>query len=229
MVRTIDVRARRELLADAVWRLMRRGGLEAASVRAVAAEAGLATGSVRHFFATQDELHVFAMRELIRMVTERVDEVTARPPSSFDEGKDEDKGKDDGEEVWTPDRARARVVAILLETLPVSTENHELFAAHLQFMAKSLVHPALRPVAQETADLVHRLNTGLIAFLVESGAARSDLDVDQAATELGALSDGLVFRRLTAPHLLDPDGVRTVVVHCVDRLRGELRGEGDPP
>ncbi len=207
MVRTIDAGERRRVLADAVWRLMRRGGLEAASVRSVAAEAGLATGSVRHFFATQDELHVFAMRELFRIVGDRVQEVLAREP--------------EGDGGWSPEQARARVVAVLLETQPMTPEQAELFLVSLQFVSKAMVHPALAPVARETADLLHQTYLQLLEFLVETGAARPDLDIGRTAGDLGVVLDGLAMRRLTAPHLLGTEDIRTTVTAFVDQLRGD--------
>jgi AcrR family transcriptional regulator len=41
--------------------VIRRDGVAAASVRAVAREAGTSMGALRHWFATQDELLHFAM------------------------------------------------------------------------------------------------------------------------------------------------------------------------
>ena len=108
MVRTIDAAARRELLADAVWKLIREGGLEAASVRGVAVQTGLSTGSVRHFFSTQDELHVFAMEELSRRIAARVKGALAA---------DTDANPHDG------DQLRRQVLAGLTEVLPKSADS----------------------------------------------------------------------------------------------------------
>ena len=61
MPRLIDADTRRRDIARATWRLVLREGLDAVSVRNVAREAGLSTGSVRHSFSTQAELLTFAM------------------------------------------------------------------------------------------------------------------------------------------------------------------------
>ncbi|MDP8952326.1 MAG: TetR family transcriptional regulator, partial [Actinomycetota bacterium] len=68
MPKVVDSDARRTQIAEAVWRVILRGGLERASVRNVAREAGLSMGSLRHYFGTQAELPAFAMQ----LVTERV-------------------------------------------------------------------------------------------------------------------------------------------------------------
>ena len=48
--RVVDPIERRNRLAQAVWRVVRREGLERASVREVAREAGVSMGSLRHYF-----------------------------------------------------------------------------------------------------------------------------------------------------------------------------------
>ncbi len=72
MPRVVDPVARRNDLAEAVWRVIRREGLEGASVRAVAREAGLSMGSLRHYFGTQSELLIFAMRMVMDRIERRV-------------------------------------------------------------------------------------------------------------------------------------------------------------
>ena len=54
---------RRQEVVDAVFRIIATDGLERASLREVADEAQLAVGSVRHYFASSDELlsHAFAV------------------------------------------------------------------------------------------------------------------------------------------------------------------------
>jgi AcrR family transcriptional regulator len=61
MPRIVDTDERRAALTDAAARLIARSGLEAATLRDVAAEAGLTTGSLTHYFADKRELllHTF--------------------------------------------------------------------------------------------------------------------------------------------------------------------------
>ncbi len=72
VVKRTSTEARREEIADAVLQVIRRDGIGAASVRTVADEAGLSTGSLRHFFGTQSELLLFAMELVTRRVHERI-------------------------------------------------------------------------------------------------------------------------------------------------------------
>ena len=72
MPRIVDHEQRRQEIADALWRVIRRDGFAAASVRTVAAEAGWSTGAIRHYFTSQSELMAFAMATLLERVQARL-------------------------------------------------------------------------------------------------------------------------------------------------------------
>ena len=61
MPKVVDVDERRATLTDAAARLIARSGIEAATLRDVAAEAGVTTGALTHYFADKRELllHTF--------------------------------------------------------------------------------------------------------------------------------------------------------------------------
>ena len=61
MPKQVDHQERRRTIAEAVMRLVSARGVEAASLRAVAAEAGVSNGAVQHYFTTTDEMLLFAL------------------------------------------------------------------------------------------------------------------------------------------------------------------------
>jgi AcrR family transcriptional regulator len=61
MPKRVDPTQRRTLIADALMRVAAERGLEAVSLRHVAAEAGATTGLVQHYFGTKDEMMLFAL------------------------------------------------------------------------------------------------------------------------------------------------------------------------
>ncbi|MFI7028882.1 TetR/AcrR family transcriptional regulator [Microbispora rosea] len=61
MPKQVDHRERRETIARALWRVVEQRGIAHASVREVAQEAGISHGAVQHYFATREEMLVFAM------------------------------------------------------------------------------------------------------------------------------------------------------------------------
>src|ERR1700722_8642251 len=61
MPKQVDHRERRETIARALWRVVEQRGIAHASVREVAQEAGISHGAVQHYFATREEMLIFAM------------------------------------------------------------------------------------------------------------------------------------------------------------------------
>jgi AcrR family transcriptional regulator len=116
MPKQVDHAQRREQLAAALWRVVMREGIEAASVRRVAAEAGWSTGSLRHYFETRSQLLAFAMELVVQRVTERV--------AAF------------GPE---PDPRR-----LLEQALPLDDERRAEMQVWLAFTTQALVDPGLR-------------------------------------------------------------------------------------
>lgn len=200
MVNRIDEQARRRLLAEAVWRIVTRDGLAAASVRSVARESGLSTGSVRHFFGAQHELIAFAMEELVQTVGERI-------RRAF--------------EVEDP---HERVVAVLAEMIPLTDASRDEAFAHLQFVLHAQIDPRLAAVADESFEAIHRVCVEVVRSLADAGRLPGTADVEQVATTVRALLDGLTFELLLAPRLLAPDEALAMLRAHVDRI---ATGDGE--
>ena len=178
MVRKVDQEARRRVIVDAVWRTLDRGGLEEASVRKVAAESGLATGSVRHFFGTQAELHEFALRSLSDRVSERVRQAAEEPD------------------------VRQRVLAMLGELMPLRDDTARELSIWLEFVHRARFDPALAAAVAQQAAEVREFLRHVVRGLGELGQLAPDADYEHAAAGLNAFVDGLTFELLTAPALL---------------------------
>jgi TetR/AcrR family transcriptional regulator, transcriptional repressor of bet genes len=71
MPKQVDREERRRDIAAAVLRVVTTRGVEAASLRAVAAEAGVSMGAVQHYFTTRDEMLRFALAHGNTLLAER--------------------------------------------------------------------------------------------------------------------------------------------------------------
>jgi TetR/AcrR family transcriptional repressor of bet genes len=71
MPRQVDREERRREIAAAVLRLVATRGVEAASLRTVAGEAGVSMGAVQHYFTTRDEMLRFALAHGNTLLAER--------------------------------------------------------------------------------------------------------------------------------------------------------------
>ena len=81
MPKIVDIDVRRLELADATARLIARGGLGAATMRDVAAEAGFTTGSVTHYFADKRELLLFTLNASLQRRRARRDTPSLASPA----------------------------------------------------------------------------------------------------------------------------------------------------
>jgi len=73
----VDHDERRLELVDATWRIIARMGIESATMREIATEAGFANGALKPYFPTKDTLLTFAFGHVFNRTNERIAEVTA--------------------------------------------------------------------------------------------------------------------------------------------------------
>ncbi|SBT43455.1 TetR/AcrR family transcriptional regulator [Micromonospora auratinigra] len=144
MPKKVDHRERRTRIADALVRVAAEQGLEAVSLRHVAAEAGVSAGMVQHYFRTKDEMMAFAMAVVRERGQARVAAAVA--------GLGEDP----------PPRLLLRTLIGALLPLDEGTRDDGRVA--LAFLAHLAVRPAAAPgLREETAQL-----TEFIAGLLPS-------------------------------------------------------------
>lgn len=137
-----------ELLAAAVFDVAAESGLEAASVRTVAAAAGVSIGAVQHHFATKDQLLAFAFDELVRRVRERLSALDLTGPLP------------------------ARLAAVLRQLLPLDDEREREARVMLAFAARASTTAALGATQRATLTTVRE---ELSAVLRGGGIDRPDL------------------------------------------------------
>lgn len=77
MPKLVDHDARRRVIVEALLRIAERDGLEAATSRAIAAELGVATGSLWHYFPNFDAVLSGAYEVVLRRTNERIAERTS--------------------------------------------------------------------------------------------------------------------------------------------------------
>jgi len=73
----VDHDERRLELVDATWRIIARQGLESATMREIAMEAGFANGALKPYFPTKDTLLEFAFSHVFNRTNQRIAQVAA--------------------------------------------------------------------------------------------------------------------------------------------------------
>jgi AcrR family transcriptional regulator len=188
----VDPAERRLLLAEAVLRVMRRDGLEQASVRNVAREAGLSMGSLRHYFASQSELMVFAFRTVVERIEVRLAKLQPEPDP------------------------RRRAQRVLNELLPLDDERRAENEVWLAFTSRAMVDPALRALRDEGYDALRAGCQAMVADLSAAGLAPTDIPAE--ADRLHALLDGLAVHAAMRPDIHTAESLTTAIARHLDAL-----------
>jgi len=168
----VDHELRRRQIAEALLRIAATRGLQAASMREVAAEAGVSLRLVQYYFHTKDELLLGSLGQLGERLTARVQsrlQGLGQPPSP-----------------------RQVVEGILLAVLPTDEESRSIRRTYDAFYALVLSDPGLaeRHGARDP-DALERLLARQVAASQQAGQIAADHDADQVAAGLLALTNGL--------------------------------------
>jgi AcrR family transcriptional regulator len=190
MPKIVDHDTRREEIAQALWRVVRRDGIRAASVRSVATEAGWSAGAVRYYFPDQAGLIAFAMDLVSRRVGERIRALDT---------------------TGTPTEV---VLRFLEEVIPLDPERQAEFDIWLSFIAQAQAETGaggLREVLTPVHQSLRELCESLLNSLSQAGALRPDLRLDLEIDRLHALIDGLSLHAAVQPATSTPDRVREIL------------------
>ena len=200
----VDPVARRRAVAQAVLSVVAQHGLEHASLRNVADEAGLAIGSVRHYFADHDELMTFTMRELSQRIGDRI--------------------RTHAERLLVPDGRtdrRAATEELLAEFLPLDEARRQEAALWLAFTAAAHTRPELQPCAAEMQADLHTLISRVLHEARCAGGLPADMDIELESTRLAALLDGLTLQATLLPDRYPPKLLRQVLRRHLDALKAD--------
>ena len=171
MPKVVDVDQRRIELADAATRVIARSGIDGASLREVAAEAGWTTGALVHYFANKQELLAFTLQtSLDRRRSRHADRASMSPAEALR--------------------------ATLRSALPTTPETTLHWVVTLAFAAQASADADLAVIQREAYLDFRDTVSALVAGEVRARAA-----VEQEAERLIALVNGIALQALFAPDL----------------------------
>ena len=220
MPKFVDAALRRQEVVEAVFRIVAADGLERASLREVADEAELAVGSVRHYFASSDELlaHSFGVvvDRIVRRLTAADERLAEVQPG-------------------TPEHHQG-VLTLLGEFLPLDEERAVDACVWMAFKSAARTKPFLAPqadrshraVAAIVGRIVMELSSGVGPDAAAAATASDDAAADAApdqqrlvteAERLLATLDGLTLHALLQPEWMTAQ-------MCSDVLESHLNGLG---
>jgi len=175
MPKVVDHDVRREEVAEATWRVIAANGVEGATLREIAREAGFTTGVIHHYFRNRDELMAFAYELIAEQNATRLTEILASLPPGMP-------------------RVRAAVEALVPRELQSGRA-----ASLLGFWSSAVVDERHRALNLASYGRYQALVREQVADAIRVGDLPRHLDPDDVTDQLIALGEGLFVRAALDP------------------------------
>ncbi|MEV4565594.1 TetR family transcriptional regulator C-terminal domain-containing protein [Nonomuraea sp. NPDC049419] len=232
MPKIVDHDERRREVMSAARRVIVRDGIDAATTRAIAKEAGYSNGVLAHYFADKDEILLSALRQSHERIRARL---TAK--------------------VEGASGPLAALRELLLDNLPLDADRAQETRLEVSFWSRSLAAEELAEVQRAEASDLRAAVRALLDRAHEAGELRGDRtladnpddlaapdtpkapstphdlaapdtpkatsasdDLDDLAEELLALVDGLSLHLLLYPGRLSRERAERIMLGAIERL-----------
>lgn len=179
---------KRKEIAEATWRVLADRGLDGASMRAIAREAGYTTGALVHYFENKDELLEYVVTQAAKGV------------------KDHLKAALEDEDVQNSLRE------IALNNLPLSEADRKRIIGWQSFLVAADKNPQVAATISSVRATLHKQLTKLIEKGQSYDLIRDDIAARDLADQIDAFVDGLARMTPFEPKRL----TRKRLVHLVD-------------
>lgn len=198
MPKIVDHDERRREVLSAAGRVIVRDGIDAATTRAIAKEAGYSNGVLSHYFTDKDEILLSALRQSHQRIRERL------------------VGKAEGL------TGLAALREVLLDNLPLDAERAQESRLEVSFWSRSLASERLAEVQRAEAEELRAAVRELLGQARADGELgdnpRADEELDDLAEHLLALVDGLSLHLLLYPDRLTRADAERIMLRALDRL-----------
>jgi AcrR family transcriptional regulator len=186
----VDHAQRRRELVAATWAVVAAEGIEAATVRRIAEEAGCTTGRITHYFADKEEVLVAALRQVHRAAGKRM--LAAIGPRSGLEA----------------------LRAVLAEALPLDQERILEWRVWLAFWGSAATSASLQAEQHQR----YREWRGLLKRVLATAQLSADIDLDRLVDQIVALVDGFGLQGVLDPQHPQPEQLASRLNGAVDAL-----------
>lgn len=194
MPKIVDHDHKRKIIAETAWKIIKTEGIERASIRRIASEAGMSTGALRHYFSNQDELLLFIMEYFLARGRERSENIS-----------------------WSTNPLNA-VRETLLELVPVSQDKQTETGVWLVFAIRSLTSAALNAKKDELTEGEYILMEALLEILIKAGYVNKDINIEIEKLRLSAVIEGLSIHALLRPDIFTIDKTEQIIAHHLKEL-----------
>lgn len=183
-------RPTKDVITDALLDITAERGLDHVSVRHVAAAAGVAIGTVQHYFPTKDAMLTAAFTEVVRRIRERV-----------------------AATVLGPD-VRRNLAAVLRELLPLDERRAAEVRVQVAFAARAATMPAL---AELQGVILGEVTDAIAAALAHVDDGPPERRRARAQVVLATV-DGLALHAVSSRDWVTPESLAAALDDALDAL-----------
>jgi AcrR family transcriptional regulator len=192
--KTVDHAQRRRELTDATWAVVAAEGIEAATVRRIAEQAGCTTGLITHYFASKEDVLVAALRRVHQTAGDRM--CAAMEQHSGLEA----------------------LRAVLTEALPLDEERVLECKVRLAFWGSAATSARLQAEQHQRYREWRGFLTEMLTTAQRSGQLSAGLRLDRLVDQIIALVDGLGLQSVLEPQHASPGQLLRRLNEAVDAL-----------
>ncbi|MET8001825.1 TetR/AcrR family transcriptional regulator [Nonomuraea glycinis] len=200
MPKIVDHDERRREVLTAASRVIVRDGIDAATTRAIAKEAGYSNGVLAHYFTDKDEILLSALRQSHQHIRERL----ARKVDAAS--------------------GLAALRELLLDNLPLDAERTQETRLEVSFWSRSLASERLAEVQRAEGAELRSAVRDLLGQARAAGELTSEQSLDDLTEQLLALVDGLSLHLLLYPDRLRRADLERLLLRFVDQVITDISG-----
>lgn len=179
-------------------------GISGVSIRTIAEEAHLSSGSLRHVFPSKSDLLVFAMQLVDQRAGKRIEAHLGEPDP------------------------RTLALGVLRELLPIDVQRRAEMEVNVALFTEAAGDPQIRRARDEAYDTLRRVVVTLVTHLRDRGFTDPNLDIAETATTVHALVDGLALHLLVASDPAFHEQAVRSLERAVDALHSDPGVSGHP-
>lgn len=196
MPKRVDHEEKRRDLAEALFRIASARGLQAVTLRAVAAEAGVSMFQIQYYFPTKEDMLRHAWQRITELGAERAGRGIAEAARTGDE--------------------RAVIRACVLGVLPTDERSRMLCAVQIAYFAVDVARGSQAPDQQAMLPHLVRLIADQLGHARERGRIAPGLDLHLEADALAIMTGGLLSGMLVDAY--DATRAAEIVDYRLDQL-----------
>lgn len=205
MPKLIDHTERKKVISQAVWKLLIEQGISAITIRNVAAEAELSTGSLRHSFDSRVELVTYALDLIGKEAESNLRSIPFNQQNPLD------------------------IVRALEIFIPLTSRTQAMASITLGMIAELKSTPEIKEVAASYYRRIRSLIYDLLLRLQEAGHLQEGINLNSQANYLTTLCYGLSTTYIIGGPGTEPQALsrifrrsmNKILVHPVPYLQAE--------